>query len=89
MALHFLYQYHLNKILVSEIYLQELQFLDAQELQPPPEPAELTAPPSPPALLKLKADKSFSMALPPHWGHCSGNLLPNTRSSKLFWHPLQ
>jgi hypothetical protein len=82
--------YLLKKILVSgkEIYRQELQFLEAQEPQPP-ELAELTAPPSPPALLKLKADKSFSMALPPHWGHCSGNLLPNTRSSKLFWHPLQ
>ena len=72
----------------KETYLQELQFFDAQELQPP-DPAELMAPPSPPPLLKLKADKSFSMALPPHWGHCSGNLLPNTRSSKLFWHPLQ
>jgi len=69
-------------------YLQELQFLEAQEPQPP-ELAELTAPPSPPTLLKLKADKSFSMALPPHWGHCSGNLLPNIRSSKSCWHPLQ
>jgi len=82
--------YLLKKILVSgkEIYRQELQFLEAQEPQPP-EPAELTAPPSPPALLKLKADKSFSISLPPHWGHCSGNLLPNTKSSKSCWHPLQ
>jgi hypothetical protein len=69
-------------------YRQELQFLEAQEPQPP-EPAELTAPPSPPVLLKLKADKSFSISLPPHWGHFSGNLLPNTRSSKSCWHPLQ
>jgi hypothetical protein len=70
-------------------YRQELQFFDAQELQPPPDPAELTAPLFPPALLKLQADRSFSMELPPHWGHCSGNLPPNTNSSKLCSHPLQ
>jgi hypothetical protein len=70
-------------------YRQELQFFEAQEPQPP-ELAELMAPPPfPPALLKLQADRSFSTALPPHRGHCSGSLEPNTSSSKLFSHPLQ
>jgi hypothetical protein len=69
-------------------YRQELQFFDAQELQPP-EPAELTVPPFPSVLLKLQADISFSMAQSPHWGHCSGSFEPNTRSSKLCWHPQQ
>jgi len=69
-------------------YRQELQFFDAQELHPL-EPAELTLPPFPPALLKLQADISFSMALPPHRGQCSGSLEPKTSSSKLFSHPLQ
>jgi len=69
-------------------YRQELQFFDAQELQPLPEPVELMLPPFPPALLKLQADISFSMALPPHRGQCSGSLEPKTSSSKLVSHPL-
>jgi hypothetical protein len=73
----------------KQIYQQEPQFFDAHELQPPPEPAELMVPASLPLLLKLQADISFSIALPPHWGQCSGSLDPNTSSSKLFLHPLQ
>jgi len=57
--------------------------LEAQELHPL-EPAELTVPPFPPALLKLQADRSLSIVQDPHWGHFSGNFPPNTSSSKVL-----
>jgi hypothetical protein len=58
--------------------------LEEQELHPPPEPAELTLLPLPPALLKLQADRSLSIVQDPHWGHFSGNLPPKTNSSKVL-----
>jgi len=58
--------------------------LEEQEPHPPPEPAELTLLPFPPALLKLQADSSFSIVQDPHWGHFSGNFPPNTSSSKVL-----
>jgi hypothetical protein len=58
--------------------------LEAQELHPPPVPAELTLLPFPPALLKLQADSSLSIVQDPHWGHFSGNFPPNTSSSKVL-----
>jgi hypothetical protein len=58
--------------------------LEEQEPHPPPEPAELKLPPFPSALLKLQADRSFSIVQDPHCGHFSGSFPPNTSSSNVL-----